>query len=115
MCGNFIKEWPSIKDAENYLKIKLYSGNIGLVLDKPNRSSHGYIWLTKSGKIKNKIKKYEHNLSKKVDQLDDSYNIIKTWDSINNVCENLKIKQSVLIKHLKLNKKLGGYYWVYNK
>jgi hypothetical protein len=115
MSGNFIKEWVSIKDAENYLKIKPYSGNIGLVLDKPNRSSHGYIWLTKCGKIKYKINEYEHNLSKKVNQLNDSYNIIKTWDSINNVCENLKIKQSTLIKYLKLDKKLGGYYWEYNK
>lgn len=114
MCGNFIKEWVSIKDAENYLKIKPYSGNIGSVLDKPNRSSHGYIWLTKCGKIKNKIKQYEHNLSRKVNQLNDTYDVIKTWESITDICKNLKIKQSTLIKYLKLDKKLGGYYWKYN-
>lgn len=51
--GHFIKEWGSINEVKKQFNIN--DRHIQLVLDKPNKTAKGYIWLRKSDCIKNKI------------------------------------------------------------
>ena len=70
-------------------------------------------WATYSENSKNKIHKYKKG--KKVDQYDLKDNLIKTWNKISDVEEELKINHTNILKVINGKKTdAGGFIWKYN-
>lgn len=114
---NFIKEWSSIKEAEEYYKMKV--GGISNNCKGKYKSAGGFIWRYKDGKIENeKPKRFRYV---KVIQYDLNINLIKEWDSIKEASEKLGICYATIInvcqnyknENKSFYKTCGGYIWKY--
>lgn len=115
--GFFIKEWNSIVDIKK--EYQICDGHIQLVLDNPRKKAKGFIWLRKTNKILNKINVpksgYFNNKNKikinNIQQYNSEMNLIKTWDSVKEISDQLKINLSSIYKASYNNKKYKNYYW----
>lgn len=110
--GEFVREWPSLKDIEKELKFTAKS--IRNCCSGAVFSSHGYKWEFKdkialSDKQKDKIKTVEQY------SLDGTF--IREWSSAKDAGEALNISPSGISKICGSNKKghkhCGGYQWRY--
>lgn len=95
--GNFIREYPSIKDAENYLGKEQGKTLIWHCANQKKPSALGYLWAYKG---KDPIP-YKTKKTKKVNQYDLSYNFIQTFSSVKEASSSINGCDKTLIKHLK--------------
>lgn len=95
--GNFIKEFSSIKEAENYFGKKTGKTLIWHCVNHKKPSAIGYLWAYKGeDPIPYKTKK-----TKKVNQYDLSYNFIQTFSSVKEASRSVNGCDNSMISHLK--------------
>jgi len=97
--NKFIKKWSSLREASE--KLGLSQGNISRAANGNNRSEGNYLWLKEEDFNKGITRTYEKNSQiiksrKKILQYDKQGNLVKEWESIAEVCKNLKINKSVI-------------------
>lgn len=112
--GNFIKNWYSsteVKKQLNYSQANISSCCIGT-----RKQANGYQWCYRKN-LKNylgKTVKTNHTTAKKVNQYDLKGNFIKTWNSITEAANELKICGSKITCVCKGSRKTtGGFKWSY--
>ena len=121
--NNIIKEWDTIKDA--YETLKLSRTSINSVLSKKNKTAGGYYWCYKEEYDINKKKNTMYDTNKiKIKQIHKTSNkLIKIWDSISEVSVFIAKENSTSVKAIKSNisqcirgkrKSCHGYKWEYN-
>jgi len=109
--GFFIKEWESIKVASDYYNIKL-STLRNSIYNGAYLKKNKKLFLTK--KLKS-VKPYINLKFKKVIQYDKNMNLIKEWNSIQDIIKELNLKTGTNISNC-LNgraKTAIGYIWQY--
>jgi group I intron endonuclease len=110
--GEFIKEWNSIKDAENTLKIH----SISSCCHNKLLSVGGCVWKFKENDnypLKIEIMKHYR---KPVLQFTKDGKFIKHWDSVSHAENSLKIKHvSKVCNGYKSHKSSGGFLWKYGE
>jgi hypothetical protein len=101
--NNIIKEWNSIKDANETLKLSRTA--INAVLSGRNKTSGGYYWCYKEEYDNNKIKHTMYDTNKiKIKQLHkETKELIKIWDSISEAAEFIAKENKSSIKAIKSN------------
>lgn len=112
---NFIKEWPSIKEAERELNYK--PNNIGKVCNRLADSAYGYIWVKKSEYYEGYLQKYHSRAKCKsndrsVLQYDFGGNFIKEYISASEAGKALGGKTVAGAANGK-EKQFHGYIWIY--
>lgn len=109
--GNFIKDWPSIRNASSELNIHKYTISQSLNDDK-YKSAGGYMFRSyKLDKINPLIKKVVS-----VIQCDLQGNVIKEWDSMQIAAKTLNLSISgISLCCSGKYKSCGGFTWRYNK
>jgi hypothetical protein len=112
--GKFIKEYLSIKDAEEELDIK--SSDIGKVCNKNNTTHftcYGYQWLYKTkDPILLQIDPYINSVKKIVCKYDLNGNFIKNYLSITEASKDTNIGDSAISSSCKnKNRQAGNYLW----
>lgn len=100
--GELIKEWTSIKEASNSLKIE--RTQLSKALHGHRKTAGGYIW-----KMKNTYSPYS---SRPISQYDLKGNFIRDWSSVKEAEESLNI-QNILNSLNMRNKTTGGFQWKY--
>lgn len=114
LVGNFVKEWESLKDISNHLKIKS-SAEISRCCRGERRQVKGFIFKFKTKNFKKIIKiTPKTNLNrKKVIQLDLNNNFIKEWNSAQEASININKKfSSTIASCCNQNTKTAlGYKW----
>lgn len=117
--GQFIRKWESAREINRELGVDYR--NISDACRGRIKTSIGYIWLFEedfeklnSGEINMLIKKVNKNNipKKRVVQISLNGEHIKTWDSILDAQQNLKISHISSVCSGKRNK-AGGYKWMY--
>lgn len=110
--GDFIKEWCSIKDAENMLKVH----SISSCCHNKLLSVGGYVWKFKEqNNYPLNIKIIKH-YRKPVFQFTINGEFIKKWDSVSQAEKTLKIKHvSKVCNNYKSHKSSGGFKWCYDE
>jgi hypothetical protein len=101
--NNIIKEWDTIKDA--YEKLKLSRTAINSVLSGRNKTSGGYYWCYKEeyDKSKKKFNMYDTNKIK-IKQFDRETNkLIKIWNSTSEAAEFIAKENKSSFKAIKSN------------
>jgi len=107
--GEFIKEWESIKLAEETLNL---NGCIHSILSRKDGLSGGFIWKYKDEDKESKRKDTRTNPRKQILQYDLDCNFIKEWYSIIEVATTLNISRKTISKCLyKTRKQCGGFIW----
>ena len=101
--NNIIKEWNTIKDA--YETLKLSRTAINAVLSGRNKTSGGYYWCYKEEYDNNKMKHTMYDTNKiKIKQLHKETNeLIKIWDSISEVSDFISKENKSSFKAIKSN------------
>lgn len=101
--NNIIKEWNTIKDA--YQQVKLSRTAINNVLSGKNKTAGGYYWCYKEKYDTNKKKNTKYDTNKrKIKQLNKETNEpIKIWNSISEVSEIIAKENNSSIKAIKSN------------
>lgn len=111
--GNLIKEW----DSTNELKKYGYSqGNISSCCLGIRNQADGYQWCYRKNlkEYLNKPVKINHTTARKVNQYDLDGNFIRTWNSISEAANELKIQSSKITCVCKgTRNKTGGFKWKY--
>ncbi len=112
LSGKYIKEWESVGEAERVLSIN----NIEQVVKRKRNSAGSYIWRYKKDgltiKELNIIKlKHEKQLKKSVSQWSINGELIKIWDSVNEVKKQYPHINAVLGGR---RRTAGGYKWFYH-
>jgi group I intron endonuclease len=107
--GNFIKEWPNLKSANEYYN--LTSGTISNVLKGKYKSGGGFIWSFKEENlILSSMPRPNH--CKEIIQYDLQGNFIKEWPSSKEICNSLKYNGSNLSKNINgKTKQYKGFIW----
>ena len=115
--GNFLKEWNSCSQASKQLFGigKIFVRQIS-VAARNHQSYNNFIWIFKTDTM---IKNNTIDLSKikirdgvkTLKQLDNTGYVIKTWNSISEACNTLKITPSMISWASKNNKSHKGFYW----
>ena len=107
--GEFVRTWDSIIEATKSLKIKNMSG-ISAVCRLKKFKCSGFRWTY----LNEKLRPYKLKIGRSVKQLDLDGNLIKIWNSTNEINSKLGFNRSVIIKAcnggLKTYKK---YRWVW--
>jgi group I intron endonuclease len=107
--GNFIKEWSSIKEAEDQ-----YKKGIKEVLVKKSKTAGGYIWRYKEDPLSLDYKLPIHKLCKKVYQFNLNGELIKEWDSVIKIQEELNLPNSNISACCNDKQKTAyGFKWSY--
>lgn len=120
--NNIIKEWNTIKDA--YETLKLSRTAINAVLSGRNKTSGRYYWCYKEeyDNLKTKITMYETNKIKIKQLHKETKELIKIWDSISEVSVFISKENSASVKAIKSNisqcvrgkrNSCQGYKWEY--
>ena len=101
--NNIIKEWNTIKDA--YETLKLSRTSINHVLSGENKTSGGYHWCYKEeyNNSKKKFTMYDTNKIKIKQLHKESKELIKIWDSISEASVFIAKKNKSSIKAIKSN------------
>ena len=108
--GDFIKEYPSIRDAELAFNKKQGSTLIWHCCNGKKPSALGYIWAYKGEPCVVKQSKKV----KPVNQLDKNGNLIQKFESVKAAAESInRSSESVIYACKKENKYLEGYLWEY--
>jgi hypothetical protein len=117
LLGNFLKEWNSCSQASKQLFGigKIFVRQIS-VAARNHQSYNNFIWIFKTDTM---IKNNTIDLSKikirdgvkTLKQLDNTGYVIKTWNSISEACNTLKITPSMISWASKNNKSHKGFYW----
>ena len=121
--NNIIKEWNTIKDA--YETLKLSRTAINAVLSGRNKTSGGYYWCYKEEYNINKMKHTKYDTNKiKIKQLNkDTKELIKIWDSVSEASTYIAKEKGSSIKAAKTNiskcirgerKSCLGFKWEYD-
>jgi group I intron endonuclease len=121
LSGDFIKEWPSIKEASKYYK----SYSIQGCLLGNHKTACGYIWKYKTENypmnIEVNIKRKKHNnenlrktLNKPIIQLDLEGNEINYFESMNEAEKKTKISAYNISGCMRGKQKTaGGFIWIF--
>lgn len=116
--GNFIKEWPSMIDAQDTLKVY----HIGLVCRGKRKSAGGYIWKFKD--MNESFEKIEpsheiadgNSVSCKILQYDLEGNFIQEFNSIEEASETTDTnKTSIVLCMQGKHKQANNYIWKYKE
>jgi hypothetical protein len=105
--GNFIKEWDSIKEIENKLKILGVSG----VCRGKCEQSGGFIWRYKTEKYPLRIDPYvkkENTRKKSIYQYSKDGIFIKEWNSLYEASHHTKVGSSDISRCCNNKKKTAG-------
>jgi group I intron endonuclease len=107
--GEFIKEWDTVKEAEYN-----YKTGISDVLRGKGKTSGGFIWRYKENPLDINHKISSHKLSKPTNQYDLEGNLIKEWNSLMEIQNELKYPNSNISSCcIGKQKTAYGYKWKY--
>lgn len=113
--GKYIRTWASMKEADAVFGVSHNGGSqIGIACRGRCKSAHGYMWRYYHGETSN-IVPYITNQVRKVAQYSTSGKLIKTWNSIKEASETLKIDGGTITNVCKgkYYRTAGGYIWQY--
>jgi group I intron endonuclease len=110
--GNFIKEWHSIREAEDFYK----TGIKDALKQKTNQSS-GFIWRYKENPLNDDFIFNKHKNNKIVNQYNLDGDFIKEWNSTIEIERTLGFKNSNISNccNNKRQKTAYGFKWKYKK
>ena len=108
--GDFVKEWECAFDAE-----KIYNDNhINDCCRGIRKLAAGYQWRFKTNNYPIKIEAYINPACRKIEQIDEQGNILRTFSSIKEIIENINISRSCIQDVLKgKQKSTKGFYFRY--
>jgi len=110
--GNFIQEWSSITEASIFLCIP-HSCISACCLKRQNQTKK-YIWRYKDNPLSSDFKLPKRKFKKTIYQYDLNKNLIKIWDCISDIKEELNIKGCVISACcLGRTKTSHGFIWKY--
>lgn len=115
LSGEFIKEWDSLKSAANYYKMN--QGCIRRVCEQQRKTSKGFQWRFKDKfypvtDLSNYTQKYK---TTKIDQYALSGQFLKTWNSIKEITDFLKVDSSSISHNCMGDlQQVKGYIWKYH-
>lgn len=105
--GNFVKEWSSLKEAENK-----YGPGIGKNALGSSKSSKGYIWSYKSNSKVDEISNSKN--TKSVIQLDIEGNTLKIWKNLKEIENNTNFRKPNIKNCIyEIAKSAYGFKWKY--
>ena len=113
--GNLIQKWDCQSDAARFYRSK--GNSINIPVDKPRRTQYGFVWLSSPDnfeKWKSKPARKAHRNRKKVEQVSADGNIVKIWESLDEIEQSGEFNLRGVMGCCNHDRKThGGYMWRY--